>query len=241
MDKTWLYFFMMCPIIASNKKCIFNKDISTMASDSKSKLLLSAFEEFAKNGFSGASTRDIAAKANINISSILYYFGGKKGIYTAALKKIVDTVNTFTAELTNRYQEVIQTKDATEARKFLKEMLSLFLTLVCSKEISDDVKKVFLSEYSSPSDEFNILYDELIRPVHDRMATLLNLASGGKIRLRDCYFYIIPLFSQLFVFASREEFICRLMDWKGYTKQAEKKLLNYINAQVDFILDYPKQ
>ena len=220
---------------------MFNKDINTMANDSKSKLLLSAFEEFAKNGFSGASTRDIAAKDNINISSILYYFGGKKGIYTAALKKIVDIVNTFTAELTSRYQEVIRTKDADEARKFLKEMLSLFLTLVCSKEISDDVKKVFLTEYSSPSDEFNILYDELIRPVHDRMATLLNLASGGRIRLRDCYFYIIPLFSQLFVFASREEFICRLMDWKGYTKQAEKRLLDYINSQVDFILDYLKK
>ena len=98
-----------------------------MAADSKSKLLLSAFEEFAKNGFTGASTRDIAAKANINISSILYYFGGKKGIYTAALKKIVDTVNAMTGELTARYQEVMDSKNADEARKFLKEILHLFL------------------------------------------------------------------------------------------------------------------
>ena len=71
-----------------------------MSNDSKAKLLLSAFEEFAKNGFFGASTRDIAAKANINISSILYYFGGKKGIYTAALKNIVNVVNDMTADLT---------------------------------------------------------------------------------------------------------------------------------------------
>ncbi len=207
-----------------------------MANDSKSKLLSSAFEEFAKNGFLGASTRDIAAKANINISSILYYFGGKKGIYTAALKKIVDTVNNLTGEYTSRYQEVIERKDKTEAAAFLKEMMQKFVSIVCSKEISDNVKKIFLSEYSSPSDEFNILYSELIRPVHDRMANLLNLASNNKISLRDCYFYIIMLFSQVFVFASREEFICKLMDWNGYDKKSEKRLSDYIDAQIDFIL-----
>lgn len=209
-----------------------------MAADSKSKLLLSAFEEFAKNGFTGASTRDIAAKANINISSILYYFGGKKGIYTAALKKIVDTVNAMTGELTARYQEVMDSKNADEARNFLKEILHLFLSLLCSKDISEDLKKIFLSEYSSPTDEFNVLYDELIRPMHDRISNLLCLAGGGRIGIRDCYFYIIPLFSQLFVFASRKELICKLMDWPDYNKRAEQRLQKYIDAQVDFILDF---
>lgn len=209
-----------------------------MAADSKSKLLLSAFEEFAKNGFWGASTRDIAAKANINISSILYYFGGKKGIYTAALKKIVDIVNNMTSELTARYQDVIEKKDATAARILLKEMLSRFLLILCSKEISADLKKVFLSEYSSPTEEFRILYDELIRPVHDRMANLLNLASNGCLDIKDCYFYIVPLFSQLFVFASRKESICTMMEWPDYDEQATKRLFDYINSQVDFILDH---
>lgn len=209
-----------------------------MAADSKSKLLLSAFEEFAKNGFWGASTRDIAAKANINISSILYYFGGKKGIYTAALKKIVDIVNNMTSELTARYQDVIEKKDATAARILLKEMLSRFLLILCSKEISADLKKVFLSEYSSPTEEFRILYDELIRPVHDRMANLLNLASNGRLDIKDCYFYIVPLFSQLFVFASRKESICTMMEWPDYDEQTIKRLFDYINSQVDFILDH---
>lgn len=209
-----------------------------MAADSKSKLLLSAFEEFAKNGFWGASTRDIAAKANINISSILYYFGGKRGIYTAALKKIVDTVNNMTAELTTRYQKVIETKDSVAARNLLKEMLEQFLLLLCNQDVSADLKKVFLSEYSSPTEEFKILYDDLIRPVHDRMANLLNFASNGKIAIKDCYFYIVPLFSQLFVFASRKNSICNMMEWPDYDEQATRRLSDYINSQVDFIIDH---
>ncbi len=212
-----------------------------MANDSKTKLLLSAFEEFAKNGFGGASTRDIAAKANINISSILYYFGGKKGIYTAALKKIVDTINHKTAELTNSYQNVIELKNPEMARKLLKEMSEKFLNILCNKDISPDIKKVFLSEYSSPTEEFNILYDELIRPVHDRMANLLHLASSEKIDIKDCYFYIVPLFSQLFVFASRKDSICKLMSWEDYNETEQNKLLQYTSSQIDFILDYLKK
>lgn len=209
-----------------------------MKGDSKTKLLLSAFEEFAKNGFWGASTRDIAAKANINISSILYYFGGKKGIYAAALKNIVDTVNNMTAELTGHYQEVIETKDAQAARRLLKEMLEKFLTILCSEALSEDLKKVFLSEYSRPSEEFGILYDELIRPVHDRMSHLLYLSSNEKISLKDCYFYIVTLFSQLFTFASRKESICKLMGWTAYDEPAAEKLSAFVSRQVDFILDY---
>ena len=213
-----------------------------MATDSKSKLLLSAFEEFAKNGFWGASTRDIASKANINISSILYYFGGKKGIYTAALKNIVDTVNTMTEEQTKQYQKVIDKQDSVAARKLLKKMIERFLSILCSQELSGNIKKVFLSEYSSPTAEFNILYDELIKPVHERMANLLRLASENKIDLKNCYFYIIPLFSHLFIFASRKESVCAMMEWKDYDDTAQKYLLQYTNSQIDFLLDYlPKK
>ena len=209
-----------------------------MVSDSKSKLLISAFEEFAKNGFFGASTRDIASNANINISSILYYFGGKKGIYTAALKKIVDTVNAMTEEQTKRYQAVIDSGDCTAARLLLKDMAERFLNILCSKELSSNIKKVFLSEYSSPTAEFNILYDELIKPVHERMAQLLRLASGNKIEIKNCYFYIVPLFSHLFIFASRKESICKMMEWTDYDDEARKWLAEYANSQIDFILDY---
>jgi AcrR family transcriptional regulator len=209
-----------------------------MASDSKSKLLLSAFEEFAKNGFSGASTRDIAAKANINISSILYYFGGKKGIYTAALKKIVDTVNSMIDEQTKRYQIIMDNQDPDAARKLLKATARRFLTILCSKEISGPIKKVFLSEYSSPTEEFNILYEELIRPVHDRMENLLRLASNNKMDLKKCYFYIVPLFSHLFVFASSKDSICNIMEWHDYDESAQDWLLEYIYKQIDFTLDH---
>ncbi len=209
-----------------------------MAADSKSKLLLSAFEEFAKNGFWGASTRDIAAKANINISSILYYFGGKKGMYTAMLKKIAEVVNNMTADLNERSEEVLSSKNPTAARTLLKEVMKRFLDILCLQEISADLKKVFLSEYSNPTEEFQILYDELIQPIHENLADLLSLASNQKINDKECRFYIVSLFSQLFVLASRKERICNIMEWPDYNTEATSWLSDYINSQIDFILDH---
>ena len=207
-----------------------------MAADSKSKLLLSAFEEFAKNGFFGASTRDIAARANINISSILYYFGGKKGIYTAALKNIVAVVNDMTADLTGQYQVVQKSENQQDAAQLLKDFMGRFLMILCSETLSSDMKKVFLSEYSCPSDEFGILYDELIRPFHDKISNLLCWASAKKIPIKDCYFYIITLFSTFFVFVSREDNICKIMEWDKKDSRILDKLLTYTNKQIDFIL-----
>lgn len=40
---------------------------------------------FAADGYAGASTRRLAAAANINVSTLAYHFGGKEGLYHAVL------------------------------------------------------------------------------------------------------------------------------------------------------------
>lgn len=53
--------------------------------NAEQKIVEVATKLFARNGFEGASTRDICKEAGVNISLISYYFGGKEGLY----KKIV--------------------------------------------------------------------------------------------------------------------------------------------------------
>lgn len=53
---------------------------------SKKKILNIAFNLFASQGFSATSVRQIASAADVNISSIGYYFGGKEGLYREVIK-----------------------------------------------------------------------------------------------------------------------------------------------------------
>tara|TARA_B100000530_G_scaffold147823_1_gene92691 strand:+ start:781 stop:1353 length:573 start_codon:yes stop_codon:yes gene_type:complete len=47
---------------------------------------------FASHGFAGASTRQLAAAAEVNIATIAYHFGGKQGLYEAVLDAVYERI-----------------------------------------------------------------------------------------------------------------------------------------------------
>lgn len=61
-----------------------------MDTDTRSRLLDSATELFARQGYDGTSTREIATQANCNISLIGHYFGGKQGLMQAIISDYLD-------------------------------------------------------------------------------------------------------------------------------------------------------
>ena len=56
--------------------------------DPKEALLDAAVSVFSKKGFDGATVKDIADEASMNISAISYYFSGKEKLYTACLERM---------------------------------------------------------------------------------------------------------------------------------------------------------
>jgi AcrR family transcriptional regulator len=54
----------------------------------KARILLAAQEVFAARGFDGASTREIAARAEVNISSLHYHWESKETLYFAVFERI---------------------------------------------------------------------------------------------------------------------------------------------------------
>ena len=58
----------------------------------KARILVAAEEVFAAKGFAGASTRDIAAKAHVNISSLHYHWESKETLYFAVFQNIYDRI-----------------------------------------------------------------------------------------------------------------------------------------------------
>ena len=56
------------------------------------KIIEVATELFAKDGFDGASTREICRRAGANISLISYYFGGKKELYERIIAEIAGKI-----------------------------------------------------------------------------------------------------------------------------------------------------
>ena len=58
--------------------------------DSKHALLVSAKKVFAEKGFEGATVKDLADDAGVNISLVSYHFGGKDGLYRACVMQFAE-------------------------------------------------------------------------------------------------------------------------------------------------------
>lgn len=79
--------------------------------DRKKELLLSAKHLFATKGFDNTSTRDIANHAQVNISMISYYFGGKAGLIPAVFDEFFPKKST-SLEINdplNQLEQIIRT------------------------------------------------------------------------------------------------------------------------------------
>ena len=58
----------------------------------KARILDAAEEVFAQRGFEGASTREIAARADVNISSLHYHWASKETLYVAVFRDVFERI-----------------------------------------------------------------------------------------------------------------------------------------------------
>lgn len=58
----------------------------------KARILTAAEAIFAERGFEGASTREIAAQAGVNISSLHYHWASKEALYLAVFRSVYDDI-----------------------------------------------------------------------------------------------------------------------------------------------------
>jgi AcrR family transcriptional regulator len=67
---------------------VSERKIREVPTSTKARILLAAEEVFARRGFAGASTREIASKAGVNISSLHYHWESKETLYAAVLRNV---------------------------------------------------------------------------------------------------------------------------------------------------------
>ena len=54
------------------------------------RILAAAIPCFAAKGKSGTTTRDVAGAAGVNVATLAYHFGGKDGLYEAAIRSLYE-------------------------------------------------------------------------------------------------------------------------------------------------------
>src|SRR5262245_38276961 len=81
-----------------------------MITEKKEHIINAAIELFAEKGFEGSSIRDLAARADVNVAMVNYYFGSKEKLFEA----IVEHKASF---MRGKLDEIVANNDMDELAK----------------------------------------------------------------------------------------------------------------------------
>src|SRR5476651_170259 len=100
--------------------------------DTRRRILETALEVFAAEGYEGTSTRVLAERAGVNLPAIQYYFGSKEGLFRAVIDSIIERTETHMAPLAAEVQAALAAPDTSNDAllELLCRMLESFVSLV---------------------------------------------------------------------------------------------------------------
>ena len=167
--------------------------------DTRRRILETALEVFAADGYDGASTRMLAERAGVNLPAIQYYFGSKEGLYRAAIEHVIQHINERMAPVADRVGAAL--KDADPSRKdllaLLYEMLDTFVAHVMGGEQLESRRLFFARAEIERTGALDLLHEAgmrqivrpcaaligrlLDRPAEDEMTVLRTLTILGQI------------------------------------------------------------
>ncbi|MGE0666674.1 MAG: CerR family C-terminal domain-containing protein [Sphingomonadales bacterium] len=204
--------------------------------DARQRLIEAALRVFGEHGFSGASTRAIAAEAGANIAAIPYYFGGKEGLYLAVADHIAD-------QITGRIGPIFATAqvdhDPTpeEARRLLLGIADGFISMMIGSEDSALWARIIVREQFDPTEAFDILYDRVMGPYYVAIGRLLGVIFRKPHESDEIKLKVFALIGQALIFRIARAAINRRMGWQKLTEERLGQIRTVVLSHLAAIID----
>jgi len=193
--------------------------------ESKERILNIALELFANNGFDKTSTREIAKKANVNISAIKYYFGDKESLYKTVYRLFVGP--------SKEHRDNYQRHESLE--KQLEQMFSIIL-FVFKEKNNKYGRKLHMREQLDPMGLWLEDIENDIKPKHYQLNSLIKkeIPLMNDDDVNRLAFSIVSLFLGLFV----NQDVINAMNPKLITEESslikwKNQLISYAKAMVE--------
>lgn len=143
--------------------------VLTAASGTRDRLLATAGEVFADKGFRDATVREIVERAEANIASVNYHFGGKAELYEAVLQ---EATRRLAAAFAVPAEALVEGEPALRLERFLRAFLARLL-----EERPDSWPfRLLAREMAS---EGRLSPQALVAPVHEHLVRLATELEPG--------------------------------------------------------------
>ncbi|HYD18320.1 MAG TPA: CerR family C-terminal domain-containing protein [Patescibacteria group bacterium] len=207
------------------------------APDTREKLLNAGARVFALYGYEGASTRQLAKEAGVNISAILYYFNGKEGYYAAVLDHIATMAQSVLGGPATAIRAALAEGGLKDAQylDLLHGFLAALTRFLLSDKATADLGRIFIREQMDPTPAFDHLYEKTLRPMHEMLTALVAKATGLSPGT-DAVLCTQMLVGQCVFFKTHREVALRGTGWKNFGAKETEKILSHLRLNTEVVI-----
>jgi AcrR family transcriptional regulator len=204
--------------------------------EARQRILEAALKAFGSEGFKGATTRQIADEAGVNLPALTYYFGGKEGLYRACAREIIGRYELRMLPLVAEiYTELGKGMKPHQARIRLKQVMAALAAMLVGAEETDIWSAFVHREISERGPAFTILYDHLWAPGVDLIAGLIACARGERSAASEARVHALLLLSSLAAFSTARPVALKYLNWPDAGDERFDGIMQVIDGQIEAI------
>lgn len=203
--------------------------------DTRRRILKTAIEAFAAEGYQGVSTRQLAEQAGVNLPAIQYYFGSKEGLYRAAIGHIIGQIEERMAPVAERVTSALAGKNPSRAEllALLHELLGAFAALVVGGEHLESRRLLFARAEIECTAALDALHESGMRQVAEPCMALIGRLIGRPARDEKTVLRTLIILGQITTFCNRGA--RRALGWTDFNAERVRTIQALVREQTDAI------
>lgn len=186
--------------------------------DSRERLLAAAAKMFAARGYDGVSVRELATAARVNVAAVSYHFGGKRGLYLAALEDLMEEMAPVGRPVIDRVDAAFA--DGAPDRRDLARLASFvvrhFVTSMLSGELPPWVVQTVLREFQQPTADYRPMFDERVLPLHQAVARMVAACIEVEPQSAAAILASHAFMGQTMVYAAARTVVLEELNWPDF-------------------------
>lgn len=201
------------------------------------KLLLAALQKIGAKGYDNASVREIADEAGQNVAAIAYYFGTKDKLYAAVLEGIGDYLRGVFAQVAADSRQMLAEGRVDEeiARGIIKRMMRTLLGQQLGGGDFEKIRLVMMREQAAPSENFDLLYQATLKPLHELFSRAVGIATGEDPASTEVVFRTHAMFGQVLAFTLARATLLRRLGTTRLEEADVAVIAQILDQHVDLI------
>lgn len=205
--------------------------------DTKKNILEVAVDMFANSDFDSVSTRDIAEKANVNLSAISYYFGSKEGLYIAVVEKMIDVIKESNKSLVN---SILNFKFSQSQEENVKNFLNIMGEFVEYAIINNNNNRdsiIWSKNNSRIALVLDIVYNDLHLPLNNAFAQIIASITNLSVNDIKTVFVVNSIIGQLIEILINKDMILKTLNIEVFDTKQLNILKDVVTRQTEAIIN----